>query len=345
MHDSFDYPNVTTLAAGGWQSGNMGVVGSTGTPAVSNTYFFTGSGSNWISTDPNLQPPVLPNQTTMRLGNAIMFRELGVTLTEDFTITANVAISGYSRSLQIGLADSTGAGYSLQWNAAQPTTHSGNGAFVLFAQAAWPVITPNESTVPGTAQLSVATSSRTPPTGYVLPTPVPPSPGPLQYSPSDEFLGYTEIKLVWSAAEGTLQAFQDNALLTDETPVVTGPDVGLYNSFTRLYVGGGTNVFIDSVMVETNQAVVPPFISGDFNHDGEVNGRDFLSWQRGNSPTPIDAGDLGVWQNNFGTVSGAAAGAGTAVPEPSACLMLVVITTWLGGTRCRAITRKRSERR
>ena len=330
LHDSFDYPNVATLTAGGWQSGNMGVTGSTGTPAVSNTYFFAGSGSNWISTDPNLQPPVQLNQTTMRLGNAIMFRELGVTLTEDFTITANVAIAGYSRSLQIGLADSTGAGYSLQWNASQPTSHSGNGAFVLFAQAGWPVITPNEGTVPGTAQLSVATSTRTPPTSYVLPTPVPPSPGPLLYSPSDQFLGYTEIKLVWSAAAGTLQAFQDNSQLTDETPVVTGPDAGLYSSFTRLYVGGGTSVFIDSVKVETNQAVTPPFVVGDFNHDGDVNGRDFLSWQRGNSPSPLSSGDLGIWQDNFGTTSGSATGAGVSVPEPGASVMLLAMAGWMG---------------
>src|SRR5262245_44349366 len=116
MHDSFDYPNAAAMLAGGWQSGNQGVTGSTGTRQVENTYFFTGSGTNWISTNPSQQPPVITNQTTMRLGNAIMFRELGVTLTQDFTITANVAIAGYSRSLQIGLGNSSGAGYSLQWN-------------------------------------------------------------------------------------------------------------------------------------------------------------------------------------------------------------------------------------
>ena len=42
-------------------------------------------------------------------------------------------------------------------------------------------------------------------------------------------------------------------------------------------------------------------LPGDFNGDGVVNGRDFLAWQRGNSPSPVSSGDLASWQANYGT--------------------------------------------
>ena len=55
-------------------------------------------------------------------------------------------------------------------------------------------------------------------------------------------------------------------------------------------------------------------VAGDFDHDGDVDGRDFLVWQRGGSPSPLSPGDLLVWQTRFGT--GAAVAAMGAVPEP-----------------------------
>jgi hypothetical protein len=61
-------------------------------------------------------------------------------------------------------------------------------------------------------------------------------------------------------------------------------------------------------------------VTGDFDGDGDVDGRDFLAWQRGSSPTPLSASDLADWQANFGT---GALAATTAVPEPS-CLALLL---------------------
>jgi hypothetical protein len=40
---------------------------------------------------------------------------------------------------------------------------------------------------------------------------------------------------------------------------------------------------------------------GDFNGDGLVNGTDLLSWQRGQSPSPLSAADLESWRTNFPT--------------------------------------------
>jgi Tol biopolymer transport system component len=55
-------------------------------------------------------------------------------------------------------------------------------------------------------------------------------------------------------------------------------------------------------------------LAGDFDFDGDVDGRDFLVWQRGGSPMPLSAGDLADWQANYGV--GSLTAASTAVPEP-----------------------------
>lgn len=58
-----------------------------------------------------------------------------------------------------------------------------------------------------------------------------------------------------------------------------------------------------------------PRTNGDFDHDGDVDGNDFLVWQRGGSPNPNSAGDLGDWSGSFGQPATTASG--IAVPEPS----------------------------
>jgi hypothetical protein len=60
---------------------------------------------------------------------------------------------------------------------------------------------------------------------------------------------------------------------------------------------------------------------GDFDGDGDVDGRDLLVWQRGGSPNPLSVTDLSNWQTNFG-VAGFQASL-SALPEPAA------ITLWL----------------
>jgi hypothetical protein len=62
-----------------------------------------------------------------------------------------------------------------------------------------------------------------------------------------------------------------------------------------------------------------PGIPGDFDDDGDVDGRDFLAWQRGQSPSPLSAGDLAEWQAAYGNSGLAAA---VAVPEPHCVALL-----------------------
>jgi hypothetical protein len=61
-------------------------------------------------------------------------------------------------------------------------------------------------------------------------------------------------------------------------------------------------------------------LEGDFDNDGDVDGRDFLRWQRGQSPNPLSASDLAAWQTNYGA-SGLVAAVAT-VPEPHAVALL-----------------------
>jgi len=69
---------------------------------------------------------------------------------------------------------------------------------------------------------------------------------------------------------------------------------------------------------------------GDFDGDGDVDGNDFLEWQRTDG-TPGGSAD---WQANYST--GALAGAVTAVPEPtSATILLLGALAWMGRGRRR----------
>lgn len=66
----------------------------------------------------------------------------------------------------------------------------------------------------------------------------------------------------------------------------------------------------------------PPSLPGDFNGDGHVDGRDFLAWQRGESPEHGSDADLATWQTHYGAE--AAMSASVVVPEPVSMALAVV---------------------
>jgi hypothetical protein len=77
---------------------------------------------------------------------------------------------------------------------------------------------------------------------------------------------------------------------------------------------------------DSRQIVLSSFqtsVSGDFDVDGDVDGNDFLVWQRGGSPNPNSAADLAQWRTNFG--AGGVASAISAVPEPNAEWLVLTI--------------------
>ena len=67
-----------------------------------------------------------------------------------------------------------------------------------------------------------------------------------------------------------------------------------------------------------------PFVvlSGDFDGDHDVDGQDFLRWQRGQSPNSLSASDLEAWKQHFG--EGAVTASSLPVPEPSAFFLALL---------------------
>ncbi|NOZ40752.1 MAG: hypothetical protein GXP24_11075 [Planctomycetes bacterium] len=89
---------------------------------------------------------------------------------------------------------------------------------------------------------------------------------------------------------------------------------------------GGVDLFIDYNGGDGNDvALFTVSLSGDFDADGDVDGSDFLAWQRGEVSNPPSASDLSDWETNFGTVAPLAASS-TAIPEPSSLIIALLLS-------------------
>ncbi|MCA9237423.1 MAG: hypothetical protein KDA44_18240 [Planctomycetales bacterium] len=66
-------------------------------------------------------------------------------------------------------------------------------------------------------------------------------------------------------------------------------------------------------------------VAGDFDVDGDVDGDDFLAWQRGFG-SQYDANDLADWQSNYG-LGASAVGTAAAVPEPASITLCLLVLT------------------
>jgi len=66
---------------------------------------------------------------------------------------------------------------------------------------------------------------------------------------------------------------------------------------------------------------------GDFNNDSDVDGSDFLAWQRGNSPNQGSTADLATWKNNYsnGSLTLTSIAASHAIPEPSTLGLILLL--------------------
>ena len=112
----------------------------------------------------------------------------------------------------------------------------------------------------------------------------------------------------------------------NSTPVLSA-DENTYNGLVVLRLNSldqPTIAFHNAANLVRLAAISVP---GDFTGDGVVDGADFLSWQRGESPSPLSSDDLSAWQINYNSVASAAIS--TTVPEPGAgVLCLVALVLW-----------------
>ena len=134
----------------------------------------------------------------------------------------------------------------------------------------------------------------------------------------------------------TVKVRVDNAW----TQIVATQD-GLPLPATLMMDGGEQFALVDSAPdagVVSLREFLPP--TADFDEDGDVDGTDFLAWQRGfgiltgatlaqgdaNHDGAVTAADLAIWQSDYGT---ALAVTTMAVPEPtSALLFLAGLALW-----------------
>jgi hypothetical protein len=136
---------------------------------------------------------------------------------------------------------------------------------------------------------------------------------------ADNYANFNQV--IWKLNEGT-------------TPVVPGDgnpvpapffDDESYFTFQLFFDqnefghDAGNAITIDNVALTFTPVVVGP---GDFDLDGDVDGNDFLKWQRGESSNFLSDFDLADWKAAFG--AGGAIAAARAIPEPSSIAGAVV---------------------
>ncbi len=99
---------------------------------------------------------------------------------------------------------------------------------------------------------------------------------------------------------------------------------------TLIQDGGEQYALVDSVPDLGVVTLTVPVSTGDFDQDGDVDGDDFLRWQRGfgigtalgqgdaNNDGAVDAADLAVWSEQYGSATVQAV---LGVPEPTTALL------------------------
>ena len=149
----------------------------------------------------------------------------------------------------------------------------------------------------------------------------------------------TQLTLIDNLSMEPIQGFFENPLvagdLFEEGDMIDG--TGFDGIVTISYTGGTGNDVVLNLLTEGISE------SADFDSDLDVDGIDFLTWQRGLGSAGglsqgdadgnglIDQADFVLWQNQYAT--SAPLGAATAIPEPSSMAIALVFTAMIGGCR------------
>jgi hypothetical protein len=94
----------------------------------------------------------------------------------------------------------------------------------------------------------------------------------------------------------------------------------------QAFAGRGGNLTLESVTLEVETSVT----DGDFDGDGDVDGIDFLFWQRGESLGGGTQAELALWELNYGASSSSAAVATAPEPSTAVAFSLAILITSIG---------------
>jgi len=127
--------------------------------------------------------------------------------------------------------------------------------------------------------------------------------------------------------DGVLNQSQGNSLLMklnfNSNQQATLNRIGALINQVNAFVNAGLLSFEEGQsLIDTAESLHDILsVEGDFNVDGDMDGSDFLKWQRGGSPNPLSASDLADWEANYGMDASLLAISAATVPEPSSLLL------------------------
>ena len=135
---------------------------------------------------------------------------------------------------------------------------------------------------------------------------------------------------------GFLPSIGDTFEIMDIDGTQSGVFAGLaQGALVGMY--GSVGLYIDYAAGDGNDVSLVATYPGDFQLDVDVDGLDFLKWQRGETPNLY--GDYADWEANFGATApavGAGVAATAAVPEPASWLLGMMGVMVVGACRWRA---------
>jgi hypothetical protein len=150
-----------------------------------------------------------------------------------------------------------------------------------------------------------------------------------ELTPADS--GWHRLSIDYNPATGAVEAKYDANTVNFLT---VANQVGTFYAGYREGLTGESTTFADRVRPATwDMIAAAPVNDANFDNDGDVDGRDFLVWQRNtggagdnslgdaNGNGQVNDADFAIWKTQFGT-TGLAAAAGAAVPEPATGLLL-----------------------
>lgn len=126
------------------------------------------------------------------------------------------------------------------------------------------------------------------------------------------------------------------------TPAFGQDNTGAVTYFTAaLFLPSSSGPFGQAIDADNTFTLVTDnlvLLAGDYNGDGSVDAADYTVWRDtldsttelaadGNNNGTVDAPDYGIWVSNYGTSSSAATSLSTSVPEPSALLLVLTMTS------------------